>query len=57
MAHMRFAIGVRERDEWLACMRAALSDVGVEPAVAEELMGRLEPVADLCRTDEAAGDF
>ena len=34
MAHMRFAIGVGERDEWLA-----------------------EPVADLCRTDEAAGDF
>ena len=57
LAHMRFAIGPDERDAWLACMRAALSDVGVAPAVAEELMARLEPVADLCRTDEAAGDF
>ncbi|MBI5279090.1 MAG: group II truncated hemoglobin [Burkholderiales bacterium] len=36
--HMPFAIGVVERDQWLACMDQALGEVGI----AEELRARLK---------------
>jgi hemoglobin len=37
MRHMPFAIGIRERDQWLACMDQAMGEVGVD----EELRARL----------------
>lgn len=44
--HLPFAIGADERDAWLACMRAALADTGVEPALQGELMAAFAKVAD-----------
>jgi hemoglobin len=57
LAHWSFAIGPSEIDEWLACMRAALATLDVEPDAAHDLMNRLEPVATLCRTDAEGGPF
>ncbi len=37
MRHMPFAIGIRERDQWLACMDQAM----VETGVPEDLRARL----------------
>jgi len=37
MRHMPFAIGIRERDQWLACMDQAMGETGVP----EGLHGRL----------------
>lgn len=37
MRHMPFAIGIRERDQWLACMDQAMGETGVP----EELRARL----------------
>lgn len=37
MRHMPFAIGIRERDQWLACMDQAM----VETGVPEDLLARL----------------
>jgi hemoglobin len=35
--HLPFSIGIRERDQWLACMNQAMQECGVE----EDLRGRL----------------
>jgi hemoglobin len=35
--HMPFVIGIRERDQWLACMDQAMGEIGVE----EELRAKL----------------
>jgi len=47
--HLPYAIGTAERDAWLACMRAALGDAGVEPALAAGLMGAFDGTADWMR--------
>jgi hemoglobin len=45
-----FAIGKAERDQWLACMRRALEDSGVEPAPFREwLLQQLFGTADWMR--------
>ena len=36
--HLPFSIGIRERDQWMACMAQAMRDGGMDPALA----GRLE---------------
>jgi hemoglobin len=36
--HLPFAIGTRERDQWMRCMRAALDD----PAIPDDLARKLE---------------
>lgn len=36
--HMPFRIGIRERDQWLACMGQAMREVALDP----ELVARLE---------------
>ena len=38
MRHMPFAIGIVERDQWLACMDQAMGETGVP----EDLRGRLK---------------
>jgi hemoglobin len=49
MRHGSFAIGVPERDAWLACMAAALDDVNAAPALSEALMGAFFKTADWMR--------
>ncbi|MCA8266218.1 group II truncated hemoglobin [Burkholderia vietnamiensis] len=49
MRHRAFAIGMAERDAWLDCMRAALDECGVEPALRDELMQALFKLADWLR--------
>lgn len=50
--HLPYAIGRSERDQWLACMRAALGDAGVEPGFAATRMGAFEGTADWMRNRE-----
>jgi hemoglobin len=38
MRHMPFAIGIKERDQWLACMDQAMAETGV----ADDLRARLK---------------
>lgn len=38
MRHMPFAIGIKERDQWLACMHQAMQESGLDP----QLIGRLD---------------
>ncbi len=48
--HLPFPIGKAERDQWLACMRQALEDCGVEPPEFREwLLGQLFGTADWMR--------
>jgi hemoglobin len=49
MRHGGFAIGVSERDAWLACMRAALEDVGAAPELQSALMTAFFKTADWMR--------
>lgn len=47
--HMPFAIGVRERDEWLWCMDRALAEHPMPDAVRAALTARLHELADFMR--------
>ncbi len=49
MRHMPFAIGILERDQWLACMDQAMGDVGVDPALRERLRQSFFQTADWMR--------
>lgn len=50
MRHLPFAIGVAERDRWLALMKAAMGEVGgLEGEVREWLEGFFTQVADFMR--------
>jgi hemoglobin len=49
MRHGGFAIGAAERDAWLACMQAALVDVGAAPALQQTLMASFFKTADWMR--------
>ncbi len=35
--HLPFAIGIRERDQWMRCMQQAMADVELDPELAERL--------------------
>ena len=47
--HLPFAIGIKERDQWMACMRQAMTELGVEPGMAERLGKALSGTADWMR--------
>ncbi len=47
--HLPFAIGVAERDAWLACMLQAMEDEGVEEALREALLKAFHGTADWMR--------
>lgn len=47
--HLPFAIGIAERDTWLACMRQAMLDTGVGTQLREFLMQSLSGTADWMR--------
>jgi hemoglobin len=49
MRHGGFAIGVAERDAWLACMEAALTDIGAAPELQQTLMASFFKTADWMR--------
>lgn len=51
--HSGFPIGPAERDAWLACMRAALDDVGAAPALRDTLMDAFSRIADWMRNNAA----
>ena len=44
------SIGLRERDEWLACMDQAMGDIAVDPPLRERLRGSFFQTADWMRT-------
>jgi len=49
MRHMPFAIGILERDQWLACMDQAMGEVGVPTALRERLKTSFFQTADWMR--------
>ena len=50
--HLPFAIGVRERDQWLACMRQAMREAGVDATLAAQLQQAFFGTADWMRNRE-----
>jgi len=49
MRHMPFAIGIQERDQWLACMDQAMGDVDVPADLRERLKNSFFQTADWMR--------
>lgn len=47
--HLPFSIGIRERDQWLACMRQAMHEQGVDEALAQRLQDAFFNTADWMR--------
>jgi hemoglobin len=47
--HLPFAIGIRERDQWLACMRQAMGEQGVDADLASRLQDAFFNTADWMR--------
>lgn len=47
--HLPFAIGVAERDQWMACMIQAMEEMKIDPAFAERLAGSFFNTADWMR--------
>jgi len=50
--HMPFAIGVKERDQWVACMVLAMEDVGIEEDIRKVLLNNFFNTADFMRNKE-----
>ena len=49
MRHMPFAIGIRERDQWVACMDQAMGETGVPEALRTRLKASFMNTADWMR--------
>jgi hemoglobin len=47
--HMPYAIGIAERDQWLACMQQAMRELHVDPAFAARLHAAFANTADWMR--------
>ena len=47
--HLPFAIGIRERDQWLACMDQAMGETGVPADLREKLRASFFQTADWMR--------
>ena len=47
--HLPYAIGLAERDQWLACMAQAMGDQGIDTALAQRLAGAFFNTADWMR--------
>ena len=47
--HLPFAIGIRERDQWLACMGQAMTELAVDPALSQRLAESFFGTADWMR--------
>jgi hemoglobin len=49
MRHMPFAIGILERDQWLACMAQAMKELALDPVLQERLSKAFFQTADWMR--------
>ena len=47
--HLPYAIGNAERDQWMACMRQAMGDAGLDAALADGLANAFQGTADWMR--------
>jgi hemoglobin len=47
--HLPFKIGIRERDQWMACMLQAMQEQSVDPALAQRLAESFFGTADWMR--------
>jgi hemoglobin len=47
--HLPFAIGNRERDQWMRCMTQAAEEIIAEAGARQALLGALAPLADHMR--------
>jgi hemoglobin len=54
MRHMPFAIGVLERDQWLACMDQAMRESNLDPALRTRLHESFAKTADWMRNQPGA---
>ena len=52
--HLPFPIGIRERDDWLACMAQAMAEAGVPEALRERLQQSFHNTADWMRNRAGA---
>jgi hemoglobin len=52
MRHMPFTIGLKERDQWLACMDQAMAETGVDEGLRSQLKGSFFQTADWMRNAE-----
>jgi hemoglobin len=52
--HLPFSIGIRERDQWLACMQQAMHEQQLEPALAQRLAESFLGTADWMRNRAGA---
>lgn len=52
--HLPYAIGVRERDQWLACMAQAMQECGLDAVLATRLKASLAKTADWMRNQGPA---
>jgi len=50
--HMPFAIGTKERDQWVACMVLAMGDVGIDEDIRKVLLNNFFNTADFMRNKE-----
>lgn len=50
--HLPFAIGASERDQWMACMTRAMTDVDVEQSLRDRLIASFANTADWMRNKE-----
>ncbi len=51
--HLPFAIGIQERDEWLACMGQAMQELKVDTALQQRLLEDFYGTADWMRNRHA----
>jgi hemoglobin len=49
MRHLPFAIGVRERDQWVACMHQAMQESELDPVLVARLNESFFKTADWMR--------
>ena len=47
--HLPYSIGIAERDQWMACMKQAMGETGVDAALAERLAESFFNTADWMR--------
>ena len=50
--HMPFAIGIKERDQWVACMALAMEDAGFSEDVRKVMLRNFFNTADFMRNKE-----
>lgn len=52
--HLPFAIGIAERDQWLACMKQAMDEVALDPLLVARLEDSFFKTADWMRNQHGA---